>query len=104
MVHFRGRRSAATDFFKASMMLTTLLGGDDVVDDLDLALDGFFIAFFLAAMMSTRRSCTGSSTMLGLQSFVSFFINRCTSGIISGSALASLVVVKYVSSPRTSSP
>src|SRR3546814_1715790 len=53
--------SCEIDFFKASMMLTTLLCVSGSSSLRDLA--GFFdLVFSLLAMMSFRRSCTGSCT------------------------------------------
>jgi hypothetical protein len=44
--HLPDRFSAATDFVKASMMLTTLLGGAGEAGDFALPCTGFLSAFF----------------------------------------------------------
>ena len=54
--HLPVRVSAATDFFKASMMLMTLLGAGAEAGAFALVFDGFFSAFFFSAMISSSRS------------------------------------------------
>jgi hypothetical protein len=85
--HLPDRFSAATDFVKASMMLTTLLGGAGAAGGLCLVLHGLLERLLL--MISSSRSCTGSMIIWGVQSWVCFLISCWMSGIMSESGVSS---------------